>query len=39
METVPEADIVETLIRHANRIAEEEGMEKGDGGAEVKVTN
>ena len=39
VETVPEADIVETLIRHANRIAEEEGMEKGDGGAEVKVTN
>ncbi|PAT03564.1 4-hydroxy-3-methylbut-2-en-1-yl diphosphate synthase [Corynebacterium sp. NML 150383] len=39
VETVPEADIVETLIRHANRIAEEEGMEKGDGGAEVKVAN
>lgn len=39
VETVPEADIVETLIRHANRIAEEEGLAKGEGGAEVKVTN
>lgn len=39
VETVPEADIVETLIRHANRIAEEEGLAKGEGSAEVKVTN
>ncbi|WP_371151994.1 flavodoxin-dependent (E)-4-hydroxy-3-methylbut-2-enyl-diphosphate synthase [Buchananella felis] len=36
IETVPEDQIVETLIRHANRIAEEMGLEAGEG--EVEVT-
>ncbi|MDO4791220.1 MAG: flavodoxin-dependent (E)-4-hydroxy-3-methylbut-2-enyl-diphosphate synthase [Buchananella hordeovulneris] len=36
IETVPEDQIVETLIRHANRIAEEMGLEAGEG--EVQVT-
>ncbi len=39
VETVPEAKIVETLISHALRIAEEEGLEEIEGTkAEVKVT-
>ncbi|WP_291313098.1 flavodoxin-dependent (E)-4-hydroxy-3-methylbut-2-enyl-diphosphate synthase [Corynebacterium sp. UBA2622] len=39
VETVPEAKIVETLISHALRIAEEEGLEEIEGAkAEVKVT-
>lgn len=39
VETVPESKIVETLIAHANRIAEEEGLEQVAGAkAEVKVT-
>ncbi|GAA1182342.1 flavodoxin-dependent (E)-4-hydroxy-3-methylbut-2-enyl-diphosphate synthase [Corynebacterium glaucum] len=39
VETVPEDQIVETLIAHANRIAEEEGLEQISGAkAEVKVT-
>lgn len=39
VETVPEDQIVETLITHANRIAEEEGLEQISGAkAEVKVT-
>ena len=39
VETVPEAKIVETLISHAMRIAEEEGLEEVSGAkAEVKVT-
>ncbi|MEX3503780.1 flavodoxin-dependent (E)-4-hydroxy-3-methylbut-2-enyl-diphosphate synthase [Corynebacterium sp. LK2510] len=39
VETVPEAKIVETLIAHALRIAEEEGLEEVAGAkAEVKVT-
>ncbi|WP_342319952.1 flavodoxin-dependent (E)-4-hydroxy-3-methylbut-2-enyl-diphosphate synthase [Corynebacterium mayonis] len=39
VETVPEAKIVETLIAHAMRIAEEEGMEATAGTkAHVKVT-
>lgn len=35
VETVPEDQIVETLIKHANLLAEEMGLEEGDG--EVKV--
>lgn len=39
VETVPESKIVETLIAHAERIAEEEGLEEIEGAkAEVKVT-
>ncbi|MCP1386616.1 flavodoxin-dependent (E)-4-hydroxy-3-methylbut-2-enyl-diphosphate synthase [Corynebacterium sp. TA-R-1] len=39
VETVPESKIVETLIAHALRIAEEEGLEEVAGAkAEVKVT-
>ena len=39
VETVPESKIVETLIDHAQRIAEEEGLEEVAGAkAEVKVT-
>ncbi|TVS26849.1 flavodoxin-dependent (E)-4-hydroxy-3-methylbut-2-enyl-diphosphate synthase [Corynebacterium sanguinis] len=39
VETVPESKIVETLIAHAMRIAEEEGLEEIAGAkAEVKVT-
>ncbi|QPK82589.1 flavodoxin-dependent (E)-4-hydroxy-3-methylbut-2-enyl-diphosphate synthase [Corynebacterium qintianiae] len=39
VETVPESKIVETLIAHAMRIAEEEGLEEIAGTkAEVKVT-
>ena len=39
VETVPESKIVETLIAHAQRIAEEEGLEEVEGArAEVKVT-
>ncbi|SDR92733.1 flavodoxin-dependent (E)-4-hydroxy-3-methylbut-2-enyl-diphosphate synthase [Corynebacterium timonense] len=39
VETVPESKIVETLIAHAHRIAEEEGLEEIAGAkAEVKVT-
>ena len=39
VETVPESKIVETLIAHAERIAEEEGLEEIAGAkAEVKVT-
>lgn len=39
VETVPESKIVETLIAHAQRIAEEEGLEEIAGAkAEVKVT-
>lgn len=39
VETVPESKIVETLISHAQRIAEEEGLEEVEGAkAEVKVT-
>ena len=39
VETVPESQIVETLIAHALRIAEEEGLEEVAGTkAEVKVT-
>ncbi|WP_297850108.1 flavodoxin-dependent (E)-4-hydroxy-3-methylbut-2-enyl-diphosphate synthase [uncultured Corynebacterium sp.] len=39
VETVPESKIVETLIAHAERIAEEEGLEGIEGArAEVKVT-
>lgn len=39
VETVPEDQIVETLIAHANRIAEEEGLEQIAGASpEVKVT-
>ncbi len=39
VETVPESKIVETLIAHALRIAEEEGLEEVAGTkAEVKVT-
>lgn len=39
VETVPEAKIVETLIAHALRIADEEGLEEVAGAkAEVKVT-
>ncbi|AWB84240.1 flavodoxin-dependent (E)-4-hydroxy-3-methylbut-2-enyl-diphosphate synthase [Corynebacterium liangguodongii] len=40
VETVPESKIVETLISHAMRIAEEEGLEEIEGAkAEVKVTS
>lgn len=40
IKSVPEADIVETLIQEANRIAEEQGLEQSEGsGPEVKVTN
>ena len=39
VETVPEEQIVETLIAHANRIAAEEGLEQVEGSqVEVKVT-
>ena len=39
VETVPESKIVETLIAHAQRIAEEECLEEVEGArAEVKVT-
>ena len=39
VETVPESKIVETLIAHAERIAEEQGLEEIEGAkAEVKVT-
>ena len=39
VETAPESKIVETLIAHAQRIAEEEGLEEVEGArAEVKVT-
>lgn len=40
IKSVPEADIVETLIQEANRIAEEQGLEQSEGSSpEVKVTN
>ncbi|SDL79830.1 4-hydroxy-3-methylbut-2-en-1-yl diphosphate synthase [Corynebacterium mycetoides] len=40
VETVPESKIVETLISHAMRIAEEEGLEEIAGAkAEVKITH
>ncbi len=35
VETVPEDQIVETLIRHANALAEEMGLEAGEGEVEV----
>ena len=35
VETVPEDQIVETLIRRANLLAEEMGLEEGDGHVEV----
>lgn len=35
VETVPEDQIVETLIKHANALAEEMGLEEGDGEVEV----
>lgn len=35
VETVPEDQIVETLIRHANALAEEMGLEDGEGQVEV----
>lgn len=35
VETVPEDQIVETLIRHANALAEEMGLEGGEGQVEV----
>ncbi|QPK82219.1 flavodoxin-dependent (E)-4-hydroxy-3-methylbut-2-enyl-diphosphate synthase [Schaalia sp. ZJ405] len=35
VETVPEDQIVETLIRHANALAEEMGLEEGSGSVEV----
>ncbi|MGO3797566.1 MAG: flavodoxin-dependent (E)-4-hydroxy-3-methylbut-2-enyl-diphosphate synthase [Pauljensenia sp.] len=35
VETVPEDQIVETLIRRANMLAEEMGLEEGDGAVEV----
>ena len=35
VETVPEDQIVETLIRHAGVLAEEMGLEAGDGEVEV----
>lgn len=35
VETVPEDQIVETLIRHANALAEEMGLETGEGQVEV----
>ena len=35
VETVPEDQIVETLIRHAGMLAEEMGLEAGDGEVEV----
>lgn len=35
VDTVPEDRIVETLIRRANQIAEEMGLEEGDGSVEV----
>ena len=39
IKTVPESQIVETLIEEASRIAEEEGMEAVEGAkAEVRVT-
>ena len=35
VETVPEDDIVPTLIKHANLLAEEMGLEEGEGSVEV----
>ncbi len=35
VETVPEDQIVETLIRHANALAEEMGLDEGEGQVEV----
>lgn len=35
VDTVPEDQIVETLIRHSNALAEQMGLEQGDGSVEV----
>ncbi|HEV2344930.1 MAG TPA: 4-hydroxy-3-methylbut-2-en-1-yl diphosphate synthase, partial [Actinocrinis sp.] len=37
IKTVPEAQIVETLVEEAVRLAEEMGLELGDGSPEVAV--